>query len=137
MATRIVMAPGWLDHIERVTSAVVASVAADIASDANASAPRDSGDLAGSYIWRWSPRRRRLSARIGSHLGYGTVVELGGRPHIIRARRKKALRFSIGGPFGPFLFRKVVNHPGQAAQPHLRPALWTRRVIRRPVGPVA
>lgn len=133
MTTRIVMKPDWEAQLERRVSVVVGTVAADVARDAGATAPRRTGDLAGSYIWRWAPGARRLAARIGSHLGYGTVVELGGPPHVIRARLKKALRFSIGGMFGPFIFRRSVNHPGQAAQPHLRPALYRRRVLRKPV----
>lgn len=123
-----VMTLGWEQHMDRITWGAVAQVATDVSKQANATAPRRTGDLAGSYIWR---RVRRLTARVGSHLDYARHVELGTGPHVIRARRKKALRFSVAGPFGPFVLRRSVNHPGAAAQPHLRPALYTRRVLRR------
>lgn len=124
---RTVMALGYEQHLDRITWAVVAQVADAVAKDANRWAPRRSGDLAGSYIYR---RVRRLTARVGSHLDYARHVELGTEPHIIRAHRKKALRFSVGGSFGPFVLRRAVNHPGAAARPHLRPALYRRRVLR-------
>ncbi|MEU4584873.1 hypothetical protein AB0F92_22700 [Kitasatospora aureofaciens] len=47
------------------------------------------------------------------------VVE-GTRPHIIRPRRAKALRFEIGGRT---VFAKVVHHPGTRANPFLQRAL--------------
>jgi hypothetical protein len=125
--TRTAMAPGWEAHLEEVAHDAVAQVSPPITQQANATAPRDSGDLAGSYIWRWVSY---LTTRIGSHLNYARHVELGTGPHVIQAKNKKALRFSVGGPFGPFLLRRRVNHPGAAAQPHLRPALYTRRRLR-------
>lgn len=125
---RTVMALGWEQHLDRVVAEVAGQVAEDVSKDANATAPRFTGDLAGSYIYR---RVRRLTWRVGSHLDYARHVELGTGPHVIRARRKKALRFSVGGSFGPFILRKAVNHPGAAARPHLRPALYTRRRLRR------
>lgn len=124
---RTVMALGLDQHLDRITWDVVAQVSDAIAKQSNTTAPRDTGDLAGSYIYR---RVKRLTARVGSHLDYARHVELGTLPHVITASRKKALRFSIGGPFGPFLMRRAVNHPGAAAQPHLRPALYTRRALK-------
>jgi hypothetical protein len=125
---RTVMAPGWERHLDAVAHDAVGQVSGPIATQANATAPRDTGDLAGSYIWRWVSY---LTTRIGSHLGYAQHVELGTGPHVIEAKNKKALRFSVGGPFGPFLLRRRVNHPGAAAQPHLRPALYTKRRLKR------
>jgi hypothetical protein len=104
---RTVMAPGWERHLDAVAHDAVGQVSGPIATQANATAPRHTGDLAGSYIWRWVSY---LTTRIGSHLGYAQHVELG---------------------TGPFLLRRRVNHPGAAAQPHLRPALYTRRRLKR------
>lgn len=125
---RTVMALGWEQHLDRIAREVAGQVAEDVAKDANATAPRYTGDLAGSYVYR---QVRRLTWRVGSHLDYARYVELGTRPHKITARLKKALRFSVGGQFGPFAVRRSVNHPGAAAQPHLRPALYRRRTLRR------
>jgi phage virion morphogenesis protein len=55
-------------------------------------------------------------AIVGTNVIYGRIHQLGGktRPHVIRARRKKALAF--GG-----ILRKMVNHPGSkiTARPFL------------------
>lgn len=40
----------------------------------------------------------------------------GARPHVIRPRRKKALKFQSGGKT---VFAKKVNHPGNRANPFL------------------
>lgn len=42
-------------------------------------------------------------------LAYAAPLEFGSRPHVIRAKNGKALRFVIGGKI---LFRQSVNHPG-------------------------
>lgn len=50
-----------------------------------------------------------------------TLIEHDGSPpHIIRARRKKALRFEVGGQV---LFRKQVRHPGTRGTKYLQRAL--------------
>lgn len=50
---------------------------------------------------------------------YGGYVEFGTRPHVIRATRAKALKFSIGGTT---VFAKKVNHPGTKPHPYVMPA---------------
>lgn len=42
-------------------------------------------------------------------LGYTGVEEFGSPPHLIVARRRKALRFTVGGAV---VFRTAVHHPG-------------------------
>ena len=59
-------------------------------------------------------------------------MEFGTRPHVIRARNAKALRFRW---HGRIVYFKQVNHPGTAAKSFLRRALrevsrargWTYR----------
>jgi phage gpG-like protein len=65
-----------------------------------------------------------LSA-IGTNVKYAAIHEFGGRtrPHKIRARRKKALYFSIGGKV---VTVKSVNHPGSQ--------IPARRPIRRGIA---
>lgn len=48
--------------------------------------------------------------------GYGVFVHGGTKPHKIRPRRKKTLRWPIGGGFA---FAAEVNHPGTKADPFL------------------
>ena len=62
---------------------------------------------------------------------YAAAVELGTRPHVIRPRNKKALRFAPGGSGvrlsgsprtgSSVVFAKKVNHPGTKAQPYMVP----------------
>jgi hypothetical protein len=50
-----------------------------------------------------------VTAAFGSNAPYARVVEAGSEPHVITAKRAKALRFTIGKKV---LFRRRVNHPG-------------------------
>lgn len=45
----------------------------------------------------------------GRGANYVMIEEEGSRPHIIRARRRKALRIPVGGAV---IFRRQVRHPG-------------------------
>lgn len=57
--------------------------------------------------------------------GYAAPVEFGSAPHRIVPRRRKVLRFKVGGAD---VFAKVVNHPGSRAQPFMRPGI--EKVVR-------
>lgn len=46
-------------------------------------------------------------------VSYAPVIEEGSRPHVIRPRRAKALRFRVGGQV---VYAKIVHHPGTKAQ---------------------
>ena len=69
--------------------------------------------------------RRSIKHKVSANEGivsantkYAEGVEKGTKPHIIRAKKKKALYWQ--GANHPV---KVVNHPGSAAKPYLIPAL--------------
>lgn len=53
-----------------------------------------------------------LSATISAGAAYAEYVEKGTRPHVIRPRYRKALRWPVDGGFA---FAKEVHHPGTAA----------------------
>lgn len=55
---------------------------------------------------------------------YAEYVSAGTRPHVIRPRNAKALRFKVGGKT---VFATRVNHPG--TQPN---AFWTQPLSRLP-----
>ena len=68
---------------------------------------------------------RKVSANEGivsANTKYAEGVEKGTKPHIIRAKNKKALYWQ--GAKHPV---KVVNHPGSKAKPYLIPALEAER----------
>lgn len=51
---------------------------------------------------------------------YAQFVHDGTRPHIIRARNKKVLKFKVGARV---LYRPLVRHPGTRARPFLERAM--------------
>lgn len=58
--------------------------------------------------------------RISTNVAYAQYVHDGTRPHVIRPRRRQALRFVVGGRV---VYAKVVHHPGTRARPFLTRAL--------------
>lgn len=47
---------------------------------------------------------------------HALFVHWGSKPHIIKPKNKKALRWSAGGQF---VFSKIVHHPGYKGDPYL------------------
>jgi hypothetical protein len=75
----------------------------------------------GSYVdWRVEEGPRGLQGVITCDHHAVHYVLQGTRPHLIRARRARFLRFEVGGQV---MFRKVVHHPGTRANPFLQRAL--------------
>ena len=102
------------DEIKDDVRKVVKNSAFNIERNAKSSASVKTGHL-----------RRSISTKMGdmeatihtSNLKYAPMVEFGTRPHIIRAKNKKALYWK--GAKHPV---KQVNHPGSKAKPYLIPA---------------
>ena len=89
-------------------------------------APVDTGRLRASIrLERRSFLGFRTRWTIGSDVEYAPMVNDGTRPHLIRPKNAKALRFKMGGRT---VFAKVVKHPGTRARPFLDRAL--REVAR-------
>jgi hypothetical protein len=61
---------------------------------------------------------------VGTNVPYARPVHEGSKPHIIRPRRAKALRFQAGGET---VFAKFVRHPGTRGQPFLAEGLRRSR----------
>lgn len=53
----------------------------------------------------------------GASLAYAAPLEFGSRPHLIRPKNGKALRFIMGGKL---IFAKEVHHPGNKAYSYIR-----------------
>jgi Bacteriophage HK97-gp10, putative tail-component len=84
-------------------------------------APVDTGRLRSSLrIESRSFLGLRTRYTIGSDLNYASMVHDGTRPHIIRPKRAKALRFRVGGRI---VYARMVRHPGTRARPFLDRAL--------------
>lgn len=88
-----------------------------VAAIARAEAPGSMGD---GIVTRIERVPKGLAGVITSTHPASVFVLGGTKRHFIRARRRKYLRFEVGGEV---LFRKVVDHPGNKANNFLRRAL--------------
>jgi hypothetical protein len=107
-----------MGDLERFTHSFVSTVSIV----AKGLAPVRSGALKASI--HADPVRRvgpwALSSGVSADAPYAAPVHEGARPHVIRPRNARALRFEIGDRV---VFARRVNHPGQRAQPFLRDAV--------------
>lgn len=62
----------------------------------------------------------RIRGDVFNNTKYALAVHEGTKPHIIRARKRKALKFDVGGRT---VYASSVRHPGTKAQPFLSDAL--------------
>lgn len=75
----------------------------------------------GNYIdWKVTEGPRGLQGVITCDHPAVRWVHEGARPHLIRPRRAKALRFEVNGQV---VFTQLVRHPGNRANPFLTRAL--------------
>jgi len=110
MAGRIQLDPAAVRvTVSRLASRDVARVAREVEARAKQLAPVDTGRLRSSITVRPSLSLRGPSVRVSADVSYATYVENGTRPHEIRPRRRKALKFKVGGRT---VFATVVHHPG-------------------------
>lgn len=113
---------GYKSYFKAAEGRGVRRITEDIADDARAGCPIDSGELVGSIGTSYPGELRGLITISAPHWH---TVEYGSPPHIIRAHGRYSLRSDEGEYFGP-----IVHHPGTPAQPFLRPSLYQRRPIR-------
>lgn len=110
---------GWESALHAEIATYMAKLATLIQADAERMAPVKTGRLRGSIYKEATGTTIRVGVR---NVDYWMAQEYGAGPHIIRPVTKKALAWPGGRhPVA------VVNHPGNAAKPFLRPALYTRR----------
>lgn len=89
--------------------------------------PWDTGNLRASHTMLIrSLKRKRAVGRVSTRVKYALAVHDGTKPHVIRPKRRKALKFKYRGR--TVIVRKV-NHPGTEARPWLRQAM--REVAQR------
>lgn len=89
--------------------------------------PRKTGNLGRSI--RLGSVTSKMAETVAT-ANYAAFVERGTRPHEIRPRKRKALRFATGGSArlsgsprtgGQVRFAKRVQHPGTKAKPYMLP----------------
>lgn len=108
---RLIRARGGLAHRRMSTRTE------RVANIARNEAPGSMGD----YIdWKVTEGPRGLQGVITCDHRAVHYVLNGTRPHLIRPRRARALRFEVGGDI---VYTKLVRHPGTRANPFLQRAL--------------
>lgn len=70
---------------------------------------RRTGELQDKTTWRLVRGAGGRILRVQNPAKHANAIEHGARPHVIEARRRKALSFNVGGRQ---MFRRKVNHPG-------------------------
>ena len=99
----------------------VEETARAISLDAERFASKDTGELAESiHVEKLSDGSWLII--VGAD--HAKPVEYGSRPHVITPNDAEALRFEIDGQI---VFAQRVFHPGNPAQPYLRPAIDAHR----------
>lgn len=97
--------------------------------------PVNTGRLRASGRMKMTVTTRGPRGIVEYPVNYAAAVEDGSVPHVIRARRKKALRFVMDGQV---VFARAVRHPGTRARPFLGKAARLvaaaegYRFVRRP-----
>ena len=102
------------DEIKNDVRKVVKNSAFNIERNAKSSASVKTGHLKRSISTKMGDMEATIHT---SNLKYAPMVEFGTRPHIIKAKNKKALYWK--GASHPV---KQVSHPGSKAKPYLIPA---------------
>lgn len=120
---RIVENPSWHGDLTRELERRMDRLVEQITEDARRYAPVDTGELRSKIVWY---RAGDGAWRVHSQAWHTLWVEYPTRPHVITARPGGVLRFRVGGRV---VYARQVRHPGTAAQPFLRPALFQERVL--------
>ena len=112
--------PGWLGDPQRVL-ADAAVFAAKVGAQEYTESVLDYIRLGRSFTSRtgqleqsigWRPTN--AGALVFANAEHGPHIEYGTKPHVIKPKNRKALRFGVPGGFA---FAKGVKHPGTTAQP--------------------
>jgi hypothetical protein len=101
--------------------------------------PWDTGNMRASHTMDIRVlKASRVIGRVTTRVKYAMAVHEGAQPHIIRPRKKKALKFKVGGRT---VIVRSVRHPGNKGRPWLRQAMTEvahqRGFTVRRVGPGA
>lgn len=112
-----------VDHLISQGHVLLTAVTHEVRSDARRYCPVDTGHLWGTIQMYVAPQRGVVS--VGTQ--YWAAQEYGARPHEIRPKGKGyPLRF-FWYRFGKNVAYMKVDHPGNDAQPFMRPAIYKER----------
>lgn len=90
-----------------------------IFNQATVDCPVDTGNLRAHHRMSVVDLKTRVKGEVLNDAKYAEAVHDGTSSHTIKAKKKKALRFTINGEI---VFARSVRHPGTKARPWLREA---------------
>jgi hypothetical protein len=111
-----VIRPAAMGVAKDAVRRLVTNTTRKIYNQASVNCPVDTGNLRGQHYMRTSETATRVRGQVGNTAKYAAAVHNGTVAHTIRARRRKALRFS--GADG-VIHARSVRHPGSPARPWL------------------
>lgn len=119
---RVRLAEDQLQRVARTSAGrVTARVTRQVFNRARVLSPWDTGNLRASHTVDLRVlRNKRVRGRVTTRANYAAAVHEGTPPHVIRPKRRKALKFTYRGRV---VIVKKVNHPGTRGRPWLRTAL--------------
>ncbi|GAA2948129.1 hypothetical protein ACFPN0_15315 [Kitasatospora cinereorecta] len=121
MSVEVRIDPGVIARTLRLRNGVVARKLAQRTARTAGYAEREAPGRMGAFVsWRVEDNPRGLQGVITCDHPATRFVLDGTRPHLIRPRNKKFLRFEIGGEV---VFTKLVRHPGTKPNNFLARAL--------------
>lgn len=115
----VVMVPDWRRRLAEESYTRRAAAMRHAEATAKRLCPVDTGVLVSTI--EGEADRATMNDRLSAGdavADYAAVVEVGGRPHIIRSHGTYPLRDGDGKVYG-----REVRHPGTPAQPYLRPGV--------------
>lgn len=109
-------------QLERKAEQTAQRVAAEWANELRRTNPVATGNMRNNTTTRVSKSGPRVRVEATIDTDYARYVAEGTRPHVIRPRRARALRFTTGGRV---VYAAKVNHPGT------RPIPWWQNQLRQ------
>lgn len=109
-----------MEAVRPEATRIVARATAKVAARANVLTPVDTGRLRAANASRIRQLKRRVQGQVYNNTKYASAVHEGAAPHVIRPRKRKALKFTKRGKV---IFAAKVNHPGNRGRPWLWRAL--------------
>lgn len=107
---------GLQEDAQRLSAARVRAVTRQVLTRSAILAPVDTGRLRASGRMDFRITGRGPIGKVEYPVRYAAAVEDGTAPHIIKARKRKVLKFQMAGKT---VFATSVHHPGTPARPFL------------------